>query len=265
MRLALSNLAIPSGVNLSALRNLGLQGLEAAPTRIAPWESLTPAAARAYRAEADDAGLAIPSLQALLFGTAGLHLLADQSAFLAMAEHLRRVSEIGAVLGAGIGVFGSPGNRLRGDKPEQEAWALGRERLGVLARIVAESGFALGLEPVPPFYGGDFLTRAADVIRMVAEVDHPGLRVHLDTGCVMLGGDRIGAAVAEAAPSLGHFHIAEPKLGPFDAPQAEHAAAASALREAGYTGWVAIEMREQPDAPMAAIEVAVSFAKAVYG
>lgn len=264
MRLALSNLAVPPGTPLASLHGLGLDGLEVAVTRIAPWDALTQAALEAYRAEAADAGLAISSLQALLFGTTGLSLLGDSAAFAAMEAHLRRVSEMAAVLGATIGVFGSPRNRLRGEMPAAEAWALGRERLARLAAAVSQAGFSLGLEPVPPVYGGDFLTKADEVIRMVAEVDHPGLRVHLDTGCVTLGGGSIAAAIASSGAALGHFHIAEPKLGPFDTPLPGHQAAAAALRDAGYGGWLAIEMLEQPGDPMAAVRRAAGFARETY-
>ena len=102
----------------------------------------------------------------------------------------------------------------------------------------------LGLEPVPPAYGGDFLTPWQECLAMVRAVDHPGLRLHLDTGCVLLGGGAIAEAVRAGAPWLAHFHAAEPQLGFFGAPVADHVAAAEALIGAGYTGWVSIEMRE---------------------
>ena len=267
MRLAVSNLAIPDSAtahDLAALPQRGVAGIEVAPTRIAPWDALTPPRLAAYRGRMADAGLMVPSLQALLFGTEGLHLLRDPAAFDAMLAHLRHVARVGVALGAGIGVFGSPRNRQRGAMPAEAAWALARDRFAVLARAVAEEGFSLGLEPVPPVYGGDFLTVADEVIRMVAEVNHPGLRVHLDTGCVLLGGDAIATAIAAAGPALGHFHVAEPKLGPFRHPQAEHAAAAAALRRAGYDRWITIEMLEQPDGAMEAVEAAVIFAQMTY-
>src|SRR4051812_5690798 len=101
MRLALSNLAITADnslAELAELRSLGLRGLEVAPTKIGPWSELTPPLLTAYAREVTEAGLEVSSLQALLFGTNGLQLLADVPAFEAMAEHLRLVSAIGAQL-----------------------------------------------------------------------------------------------------------------------------------------------------------------------
>ena len=269
MKLSLSNLALPPATTtaeLAAIVALGIRGIEVAPTRIAQWDALTSARLREYRGQLNDVGLEVSSLQALLFGTTGLDLLHDAAAFKAMAEHLRHVAGLGAMLGAKIGVFGSPRNRLRGALSADASWSLGRDRLRQLAEIVhEEGGFALGLEPVPPAYGGDYLCDFEAVVQMVAEVDHPGLTVHLDTGCVQLAGDDISAAVAAAGTRLGHFHIAEPQLGPFAAPKAEHAKAAAALRASGYTGWCAIEMRQQTLDPIFAAVQAVTFSVKTYG
>lgn len=271
MRLALSNLALPPGTPLAALARTGLQGLEVAPTRIAgnpadPWPELTSARLASYRTEAQDAGLEIPSLQALLYGTTGLHLLADEPAFHALAEHLRHVAAMGAELGATLGVFGAPRNRRRDTLTEAQAWSLARHRLTRLGDIMREHGFALALEPVPPLYGADFLTRADDVIRLVAELGHPAITTHLDTACVLLAGDDIAQAITQAAAARGlaHFHIAEPHLGPFATPQSHHQAAAAALQASGYQGWLAIEMLEQPS-PIEAVHQAITYAIATYG
>ena len=267
MRLAVSTLAIPINVttaDLKRLRGLGVEGLEVAPTRHMPWDDWSPSRLADYRMRLADADLLVSSLQAILFGTEGLHLLGGEAAFEAMLVHVRRVAEIGRALGARIGVFGSPRNRLRGELPAEAAWELGRDRFTRLARAVAEFGFSLGLEPVPAAYGGDFLTVADDVIRMVAEVGHPGLRVHLDTACVLLGGGAIDVAVMAAGNLLGHFHIAEPQLGPFHTPACPHATAAAALRAIAYDGWVAVEMLEQQDSPLEEVHTAASFAVTCY-
>lgn len=267
MRLAISNLAFPEGKEtevLSGIRDAGVDGIEVAPTRIGAWADLTDTRLESYRDRLADHGLVVSSLAALLYGTDGLQLLGSRAAFEMMREHLRRVAGIGRRLGAKVGVFGSPRNRLRGELGPAAAFELGQERLALLAETVMAEGFSLGLEPVPAVYGGDFLPVASEVIQMVRQVNHPGLRVHLDTGCVMLGGGSIAAAVAEAGTALGHFHIAEPKLGGFGAPIADHAAASVALNAAGYDGWLAIEMLEQAPDLVDAVAAAIRFARSCY-
>ncbi len=249
--IALSNLAFPQDVPAAFLAGLaaaGLEGIEVAPTRIAAWDALTPDVLREHRDMLAANGLRVSSLQALLFGAEGVALLEDRVAFDRLLEHLRRVAGIAGGLGARLGVFGSPRQRSRGALAPDVAFALGAERLRLLAETCwAEDGFVLGLEPVPAAYKGDFLVTAAEALAMVQAVDHPGLRLHLDTGCVLLGGDEIGPAVHVGAAWLAHFHAAEPGLSSFAAPVADHAGAAAALRDCAYPGWISIEMLQQED------------------
>ena len=267
MPLAISNLSFPldiGGQTLLDLRSRGVEGVEVAPTRLCHWSEINNSTLSLYRTKLSDAGLCIPSLQSLLFGTQGLQLLADEQSFSAMTEHLRFVANIGLRLGAKVGVLGSPRNRLRGALSNEAAWEVGRVRLRRLASISLAEGFTIALEPVPAHYGGDFLTTATEVIQMVREVNEPGLCVHLDTGCVMLGGGDISSAILEASILLGHFHVAEPELGPFHSPVCAHAETAIALAEINYSRWIAIEMREQSPHPVEEIILATDFIMKTY-
>ena len=49
------------------------------------------------------------------------------------------------------------------------------------------------MEANPPEYGADFVTRAAEAIELVKAVNHPGFRLHLDTGCMTLANDPVAA------------------------------------------------------------------------
>ncbi len=266
LRLGVSNLAWApeqAAEALGLLARLGVAGVEAAPTRIAAWEQLDAAAVGEYRRRVEGAGLRVCSLQAILFGRPDVQLLADDAAFRALAEHVRRVAAVAEGLGAGVAVLGAPRSRTRGALAIAEAEALAAERLRALGDIAAPAGLAIGLEPVPAQYGADFMLRAADVRRVVGLCGHPAVRTHLDCACVMLGGDDIGAEIAATGAGLLHYHIAEPELAGFDAPACAHGAAAAALAAAGYAGWAVIEMREQPGG-LAALGRAVRFAQAAY-
>ncbi len=249
---------------LALLARLGVTGIEVAPTRIAAWERLDAAAVAGYRRRVEDAGLRVCSLQAILFGRPEVQLLADEAAFLAMAEHMRRVAEVSHGLGAGVAVLGAPRNRIRGGLTMAAAEVLAAERLRVLGDIAGAAGLTIGLEPVPAQYGADFMLLAADVRRVVGLCGHPAVRTHLDCACVMLGGGDIGTEIAATGAGLVHYHIAEPELGGFDTPVCAHAEAAAALAAIGYAGWAVIEMREQPSG-LVAVERAVRFAQGIYG
>lgn len=265
-RLGVSNLAWASEQATEALEllaRLGVTGVEAAPTRIAAWNYLNAAAITGYRRQVEGAGLRVCSLQAILFGRPDLQLLADEAAFLALAEHMRCVAAVAHGLGASIAVLGAPRNRTRGALTVEAAEALAAERLRALGDIVEPAGLTIGLEPVPAQYGADFMLRAADVRRVVAQCGHPAVRTHLDCACVMLGGDDIGPEIAATGDGLAHYHVAEPELGALDAPVCAHGTAAAALAAMGYAGWTVIEMREQPGG-LGALEAAVRFAQKTY-
>jgi hypothetical protein len=48
----------------------------------------------------------------------------------------------------------------------------------------------------------------------------------------------------DVGPLVRHFHISEPNLGDFTAPEAPHADNLRVLREGGYAGWCSVEMLE---------------------
>lgn len=265
-RLGVSNLAWSpdqTRAALGMLARLGADGVEVAPTRIAPWDSLDASAVTEYRRQVEGEGMVVGSLQAILFGRDGLQLLAGEAAFEALAEHMRRVAGVAHGLGAGVAVLGAPRNRIRGALGIAEAEALAARRLGVLGDIVADAGLVIGLEPVPAEYGADFMLRAGDVRRVVALCGHLAVRTHLDCACAMLGGDAIADEIAATGPGLAHYHVAEPGLGPFDRPTCAHGPAAAALGAIAYRGWRVIEMREQPSG-LAAVEAAIGFARRHY-
>lgn len=267
MRLAVSNLAFGPDLRAEAYDRLaaaGADGVEVALTRIASWEALTPAACRAEAVALSAAGLQASSLQAIYFGKPEAQLLGDDAGFDIMLEHTRTVAEFGEALGARVAVFGAPKNRSAGQRPLDEALALGEARFRSLGEAVRPYGLTLGIEPVPAYYGGDFLPSAEEVTAMVRRVDHPNIRLHLDTGCVMLGGGDIAEAVRAGGDVLAHMHAAEPDLAGFHAPASPHAEAARALRDAAYDGWIAIEMRESPEAPLEAVETAVRYVRGAY-
>jgi sugar phosphate isomerase/epimerase len=264
--IAVSNLAWPLAQEAAAFALLGangVQGVEVAPTRIAPWDDLDAPVLADYRRRIADAGLAVSSLQAILFGRPDLQLLDDDPG--PLIAHISRVVRIAAALGARVLVFGAPRNRLAGPLTAEAANARACTRLAALGAIAAAEGVVIGVEPVPAAYQGEFLTTWQEVHAMVKAVAHPGIGVHLDTACVMLGGGSIGEAIVACAPSLCHFHVAEPELATFESPKADHAAAAAALAAVGYRGWRSVEMREPPVDPLGAVGHAVAFASKTYG
>ena len=268
MKLAISNIAWSQTEDAAigeVLRHEGVHAVELAPTawRERPLEAPT-ADVLALRRAWEDRGIAVVALQSLLFGRPDLQLLGSDASRTSLLDHLRRTVDFAAVLGARALVFGSPKNRRRGDLPLRDALGIAHEFLRAIGEYAYERDTVLCLEANPPAYGCDFVTTTAEAVQLCRAVDHPGVRVNGDLGGMTLAREDIAPAIALAAPVLGHFHASEPHLAETGS-GAAHGAAGAALRAAGYTGWISIEMRAADRGDhLAAAARAVRRAKADY-
>jgi len=267
MKLAVSNIAWDPAEDAAVLtlcERLGVSGVEVAPTKIWPdFRGASRAAAEARRAELAARGFEVPALQAILFGRPELQLFGPPAVQEQLLAHLGQVAELAAGLGAKVLVFGSPKNRDRGGLSAEQAQVEAASVLERAGEICAERGVSLCLEPNPKAYACNFLTHWYEVKELVERVAHPGVRIHLDTACMVLEGDDPHEAIRATAARISHFHVTEPNLADFSAPVLDHAAIGQTLREAGYAGWLSIEMRRSDD-PLRSIEQAVSFVSKHY-
>jgi sugar phosphate isomerase/epimerase len=81
-----------------------------------------------------------------------------------------------------------------------------------------------------------------------------------------LAGDDIPLSIGNSAEYLKHFHISAPMLGAVDnTTDIDHAAAATALKNIHYDGFVSIEMRPgDMNTNVDRVRVAVEFAQSIY-
>ena len=268
MRLAVSNIAWDASADDSAAAVLvreGVRGVELAPTkwRAAPFDAPAKDVAE-LRKSWEDRGLPIVSLQALLFGRPELQLLAGDQARRAMMEHLRRVVDFAAGVGARSLVFGSPKNRVRGELPIEDAMRLAGDFFREIAPHARDRGVLFCIEANPPEYGCDFITRTSEAVELCRLVDDPSVRVNVDLGGIILGDENPADTIAKAAPFVAHVHASEPHLALLSTESA-HERAGAALAQANYSGWVSIEMRAPaPTHQVEALERAIRFARRAY-
>lgn len=249
MKLAISNIAWQQHDDvevLSGLRERGVRGIEVAPTKIwSEWRGANSEQASLYRLKMLDEGFEIPAMQAILFGRPELQLF-DQSSHAAFIDHIKNVADLASALGAKVLVFGAPKNRIRGQLSMHDAMDRAADFFHDAAEICYTRDCCIGLEHNPVEYGCDFVTNVADASELVKMVDHPGLRLHLDSaGIHMCGSDMSG--VIRSAQEFVHFHISEPMLKAVSGGEVDHKSAADTLRDIAYAGWVSIEMKMVPN------------------
>jgi D-psicose/D-tagatose/L-ribulose 3-epimerase len=246
VNLAVSNIAWPNDADAEAaglLQRHGIRGVELAPRKVWPEPaSATAADAVAVRRWWEDRGIQIVAFQALLFGRPELILFGSDIIRRQLADYLARIIDLATWVGARVLVFGSPKNRLRGERKSGEVWPMAVDFFRTVGAIAAARGVVVGIEANPAEYGGDFLTHVADVQRFVREVNSPGVGLHLDAGGMRLTGE----TPRDAEPVLPvHYHLSEPSLMPLGSdPELPHAAWMRAVAATGYRGWYSIEMRQ---------------------
>ncbi len=265
-KLSMSNIAWAPEERLEAyaiLAESGFTGLEIAPGLFfhAAEDPFLPdtASARRARAEAADAGLAVVSMQSLLFGVAGAALFEGPEARAAFETGMRRAIALADRFGIPNLVFGSP---LQRRVPDGLAMADALDQAAEVFRKLGDAAAAadtrIGIEANPAAYGTNFCTTLDEALGFVALVDHPAIVPHLDLGAMHMNDDfaSVQERLPGLAPRLSHVHVSEPELAPAPADPAALVPVLAGLGAAGYARAVSIEMKRASDG-LAAVRRAV--------
>jgi sugar phosphate isomerase/epimerase len=106
---------------------------------------------------------------------------------------------------------------------------------------IAACGVELCIEPLAPAET-DFVNTCAEGEELVQRVGHPAFRLHLDVKAMASEGTPVPELIRRHAGGAGHFHANDPnRRGPgFGA--CDFVPIFAALRDAGYRGWVSVEV-----------------------
>lgn len=257
MRLAVSNIAWPADEEqdvAAALGELDVRHVEIAPTKtfVDPMD-VSDAELDAYKGMWADHGVDVVAFQSMLFGRLDLEMFGTHEVRRATIDYLEQFIRLAGRFGATALVFGSPKNRrVPTGMTEDEANDIAISFFDELGTTSTGHGTVFCIEPNPPQYECNFVTTAAAGVDLVRAVNNPGFRLHLDAAGMTLAGERVGDTVRSSADVLHHFHVSAPNLGEIERSVVQHAAAADALREIGFPGYISIEMR--PGGPGEAVD-----------
>ena len=222
----------------------GYEGLEIAPfTLDEDPRRIDEKQAKAVAQTAKDAGLQITGLHWLLVKPAGLHLTTpDDATRSRTVEFARHLVQMCAAMGGRVMVWGSPKQRSLEPGWDYEA-AAGRaaDALRAIARTAGDLGVVIAIEPLAR-KETNFLSTADETIRLLRRVDHPACRLHLDVKAMSDESKPLPGIIRDSAPFLAHFHANDPNLRGPGFGEVDFAPIASALKAAGYSGYVSVEV-----------------------
>ncbi|MBZ5757379.1 sugar phosphate isomerase/epimerase [Pseudomonas sp. S5(2021)] len=268
MRLSISNIAWDRQDDLAVagmLRSFSIDAIDVAPGKYFPMpDQASDADISAVRDWWSSQGIEIIGMQSLLFGTTGMNLFGPRDVQDRMLQHLSHICRIGAGLGAGCLVFGSPKNRDRGRLTDEQALAMAVPFFQKLAQTAEGNGVVICLEPNPTNYGANFMTNSDETALVVEEVGHTHLRMQLDTGALTINSESAEELLKRHAALIGHIHASEPGLLPLGDGITDHSAMAAAIYRHLPTHPVTVEMLPGDKPTLQAIESALVLATKHY-
>jgi len=249
-----------------AASEAGYSGVELAPYTLGkPANEVTAGERKALREAARTAGVEISSTHWLLAQTTGLHINSPDNAIRDRTiEYLIHLIHLSADIGAGVMVFGSPKQRCicEGLTPEQ-AWNLAADTFKAIGPALEDRGVTLCLEPLAPAET-DFLNTAAEVARMIREIDSPRIQLLLDVKAMSSESKPMPDIIRDNRSIAKHFHANDANMRGPGFGNTDFVPIAAALKEIDYQGWVAVEVFDFSPDPVTIAVKSMEYLRSVF-
>jgi D-psicose/D-tagatose/L-ribulose 3-epimerase len=245
-----------------------IKGVEVVPAKLGPNPfTLSDKVILDYKFFWNDQGIEVIAMQALLFGSIGLAIFEGKLERLNTLNYLKRIIEIGGLLGAQALVFGSPRNRRINNMAKIDVEQIAIPFFKELGDYALQHKTHICLEPSPKIYDCDFITSTQQAINLVNQVNSLGFKPHFDSAAITLGQESLDL-ISKHRDMIIHFHASEAYLEPvINNIQVNHQSFSNILAKNNYQGYISIEMKEVAprDSNLAAITKSIDFVKKVYG
>jgi sugar phosphate isomerase/epimerase len=226
------------------VKSAGYEGLEIAPFTLAvPITDVSPQRRAELRAQASEAGVEIIGLHWLLAKTTGLHLTSPDAAVRARTSaYLFALAEACRDLGGHIMVFGSPSQRsLQPGVSWDRAFDLATETFQRAMPRIADCGVTICMEPLTRDET-DFINTCDEAVRLIEAVGHANFVLQLDVKAMSSESTPVPDLIRRHARRTGHFHANDPNRRGPGFGDTDFVPIFQALTEAGYDGWVSVEV-----------------------
>ena len=133
-------------------------------------------------------------------------------------------------------------NRNRSGLSDNEAFDKAISFFWRLGEIASSYNVTLCLEPNPDVYNSNFMTTSKETLNIVKATNHPGIKMQLDTGAIILNNESLGEILPLISTEVGHIHISEPYLSVIGASDTNHKNLAKYLKKIFSNSLATIEM-----------------------
>lgn len=243
--------ARPMAEVCSTARELGYHGIEIAPFTLA--QSATEVTAqqrKEVRQIIADNGLETVGLHWLFAGPSGLHMTTnDDKIWGRTKDYLSCLLDLCGDLGGKVLVLGSPKQRSIPDgQTKESAW---KRAVDLLSSVLDKAGtleLTICLEPLSPAET-NFVNTVAEGMKLVRQVNHPNLKIHLDIKALCSEATPIPDIIRSLrAEDIGHFHVNDANLYGPGMGDVDYGPIAEAMKDIGWDKWLSVEVfKYDPD------------------
>lgn len=177
------------------------------------------------------------------------------------AEYLCKLVRFTAEIGGSLMVFGSPKQRsISEGQTYDEVKENVKEVLNKVLLECEKNNIFLCLEPLARSET-NFMNTAGEAIKIIEEINHPYLKLHLDVKAMSDEPKPIPQIIKEGSKYLKHFHVNDKNLGGPGSGDIEYRPIIDALREIGYNGWLSVEVFDFSPGPVAIAKNSIEYLK----
>jgi len=225
-------------------KSVGYDGVEIAPFTLCNHvQELSSRQRESIKGYAKSLGLEVVGLHWLLVKPEGLYINhPDDSIRRKTSAYLQELVRFCSEIGGKVMVIGSPKQRaVMPGMSYEKAWALAKEVFSECLPVAVDGGVTLCIEPLSAAET-NFITTAAEALRMVEEMDSPNFKLILDVKAMSSEGRDIPGIIRSARGKLAHVHANDANRRGPGFGSTDFVPIARALREIAYEGYVSVEV-----------------------
>lgn len=245
----------------------GFGGVEIAPfTLAADVNDITPERRRQIAQQARDHGVEVVGLHWLLVSPEGLYVNhPDKAVRDRTASYFKALIHCCADLGGNKLVIGSPKQRnVMDGLTYDQAWDYAKEVFSNLLADAEARRVDLCIEPLT-INETNFITTAAEGVRLCKQIDHPRFRLHLDVKAMCGEGRPLDQIIKESKGHVGHFHANDANRSYPGSGDTDFGPVVEGLRAIGYDGWVSVEVFNFEPGPETIARESYKYLQKVFG